>query len=150
MKSAYSHDGKGGRTSHRRLRNRTGLVRCERQAGRDSGTPSTSDIASTAAEAAAAQLTNFGITVDLLKSSNFYSNATAENCPYDLMLEWTDLNMSFSYPTGSYNQFSSVYSQWIHVDRYPTDYEDAQKAGNVKLVFDGLDGDEKTYEFERI
>lgn len=111
------------------------------------GTPSTSDIASTAAEAAAAQLTNFGITVDLLKSSNFYSNATAENCPYDLMLEWTDLNMSFSYPTGSYNQFSSVYSQWIHVDRYPTDYEDAQKAGNVKLVFDGLDGDEKTYEF---
>ena len=111
------------------------------------GTPSTSDIASTAAEAAAAQLTDFGITVDLLKSSNFYSNATAENCPYDLMLEWTDLNMSFSYPTGSYNQFASVYAQWVHVDRYPTDYADSQKAGNVKLTFAGLDGDTNTYEF---
>lgn len=111
------------------------------------GAPSSHDISSTAAEAAAAQLTNFGITVDLLKSSNFYSNATAENSPYDLTLEWTDLNMSFSYPTGSYSQFSSVYSQWVHVERYPTDYEDPQKAGNVKLVFNGLDGDTNTYEF---
>lgn len=111
------------------------------------GTPSTSDIASTAAEAAAAQLTDFGIAVDLLKSSNFYSNATADNCPYDIMLEWTDLNMSFSYPTGSYNQFSSVYSEWIHVERYPSDYADSQKAGNVKLVFNGLGDDTNTYEF---
>ncbi len=111
------------------------------------GAPSSHDISSTAAEAAAAQLTNFGITVDLLKSSNFYSNATAENSPYDLTLEWTDLNMSFSYPTGSYSQFSSVYSQWVHVERYPADYEDPQKAGNVKLVFNGLDGDTNTYEF---
>lgn len=111
------------------------------------GAPSTHDISSTAAEAAAAQLEVFGITVDLLKSSNYYSNASAENSPYDLTLEWTDLNMSFSYPTGSYSQFSSVYSQWIHVERYPSDYEDPQKAGNVKLVFDGLDGDTNTYEF---
>ncbi len=111
------------------------------------GAPSTHDISSTAAEAAAAQLTTFGITIDLLKSSNYYSNATAENSPYDLTLEWTDLNMSFSYPTGSYSQFSSVYSQWVHVERYPTDYEDPQKAGNVKLVFNGLDGDTNTYEF---
>lgn len=111
------------------------------------GAPSTHDISSTAAEATAAQLTTFGITIDLLKSSNYYSNATAENSPYDLTLEWTDLNMSFSYPTGSYSQFSSVYSQWVHVERYPTDYEDSQKAGNVKLVFNGLDGDTNTYEF---
>ncbi len=111
------------------------------------GAPSGHDISSTAAEAAAAQLNAFGIKVDLLKSSNYYSNVSAENSPYDLMLEWTDLNMSFSYPTGSYNQFSNVYSRWIHVDRYPAEYTDSQKAGNVKLVFDGLDGDEKKYEF---
>lgn len=111
------------------------------------GTPSSSDISSTAAEAAAAQLNNFGIKVDLLKSSNFYSNATADNCPYDLLLEWTDLNMSFSYPTGSYNQFSSIYSKWIHLERYPSDYSDSQKAGNVKLVFNGLGDDTNTYEF---
>ncbi len=111
------------------------------------GTPSTSDISSTAAEAAAAQLEAFGIKVNLLKSSNFYSNATADSSPYDLMLEWTDLNMSFSYPTGSYTQFSSIYSRWIHVDRYPEDYHDGQKAGNVRMVFNGLGNDTNTYEF---
>lgn len=111
------------------------------------GAPSGSAIASMAAESAVAQLDAFGIKVDLLKSSNFYGNASADNCPYDLLLEWTDLNMSFSYPTGSYNQFADVYARWAHVERYPADYEDAQKANAVKLVFNGLDGDTKTYEF---
>lgn len=111
------------------------------------GAPSTHDISSTAAEACAAQLNNFGIKTNLLKSSNFYSNATQENSPYDLTLEWTDLNMSFSYPTGSYNQFESVYSRWIHVSRYPVDYPDTQKAGSIKLEFDGLNGDTKKYAF---
>lgn len=111
------------------------------------GAPSSHDISSTAAEAAAAQLNAFGIKCNLLKSSNFYSSALEENCQYDLMLEWTDLNMSFSYPTGSYNQFSNVYSQWIHLERYPSDYHDGQKAGSLKLEFKGLDGDDKTYAF---
>ena len=63
------------------------------------------------------------------------------------MLEWTDLNMSFSYPTGSYNQFSNVYSKWIHLDRYPSDYHDGQKANSLKLEFKGLGDDTKTYAF---
>lgn len=113
----------------------------------DLGVPSGHDISATSGEAAAAQLNNFGIKTNLLKSSNFYSNAVNENSPYDLMLEWTDLNMSFSYPTGSYNQFASIYSRWIHVDRYDPDYPDTQKAGSVKLIFDGLNGDTKQYEF---
>ena len=108
--------------------------------------PSSHDISSTAAEAAASQLTAFGIGCDLLKTTNFYSSAMDTNA-YDLCLEWTDLNMSFSYPTGSYSQFSSVYSKYCHVPRYPSDYYDGQKAGNVRLTFDGLDGDNKTYEF---
>lgn len=111
------------------------------------GAPSGHDISSTAAEAAAAQLNAFGIKCNLLKSSNFYSAALEENSQYDLMLEWTDLNMSFSYPTGSYNQFSNVYSQWIHLERYPSDYHDSQKAGSLTLEFKGLDGDDKTYAF---
>ena len=111
------------------------------------GAPSSHDISSTAAEAAAAQMENFGIKVDLFKTSNFYSNAIADPCPYDMLLEWTDLNMSFSYPTGSYNQFANVYSQWVHVDRYPNDYYDSQKAGNVRLTFNGLGSDTNTYEF---
>ena len=110
------------------------------------GAPSGHDISSTASEAVAAQLNAFGIKTDLLKSSNFYGTAQDSN-QYDLTLEWTDLNMSFSYPTGSYNQFSNVYSYWIKVERYPANYPDTQKAGNVKLIFDGLDGDKKKYEF---
>lgn len=111
------------------------------------GAPSTQGIASTSAEATAAQLNAFGIQTNLLISSNFYGNATVENSQYDIMLEWTDLNMSFSYPTGSYLQFRDVYSQWIHVPEYPEDYADNQKAGQIKLVFNGLDGDTNTYEF---
>ncbi len=111
------------------------------------GAPSTHDVASTAAEAAAAQLEAFGIKINLLKSSNFYANATADNCPYDMLLEFIDLNMSFSYPTGSYNQFANLYSKWAHVERYPANYPDGQKAGNVKLVFNGLGDDTNTYEF---
>ncbi len=111
------------------------------------GAPSTQGIASTSAEATAAQLNAFGIKTNLLISSNFYGNATAENSQYDLMLEWTDLNMSFSYPTGSYLQFRDIYSQWIHVPEYPDNYADKQKAGQIKLVFNGLDGDTNTYEF---
>ncbi|HHT66903.1 MAG TPA: hypothetical protein GX010_01550 [Erysipelotrichaceae bacterium] len=111
------------------------------------GAPSSHDISSTASEAVAAQLERFGIDCQLLKSTAFYGNAVADNCIYDLILEWTDLNMSFSYPTGSYNQFAAIYSKWCHVERYPANYKDTQKAGAPKLFFNGLDGDEKTYEF---
>lgn len=111
------------------------------------GAPASHDISSTCAEATAAQLEAFGIECDVLKTSAFYGNAEMEHSPYDLCLEWTDLNMSFSYPTGSYNQWAAIYSKWIHVDRYPSNYKDPQKAGQVKLIFDGLDGDENTYEF---
>ena len=110
------------------------------------GAPASHDISATAAEAAAATLNAFGIKTDLLISSNFYGTAADSN-QYDLTLEWSDLNMSFSYPTGSYSQFASVYSRWIKVERYASNYPDTQKAGNVKLTFDGLDGDAKDYEF---
>ena len=111
------------------------------------GAPSSHDISSTASEAVAAQLKKFGINVNLLKSTSFYGNAEQENSIYDMTLEWTDLNMSFSYPTGSYNQFANLYSKWCHVDRYPNNYSDSQKAGSPRLFFDGLDGDTDTYEF---
>lgn len=111
------------------------------------GTLSWSDIAATSAEAAAAQLNAFGIKTNLLKSSNFYGVAQEENSQYDLAVEWTDINMSFSYPTGTYNQFSNVWSKRIHLERYPADYEEIQKANNLTLTFNGLDGDTNTYAF---
>lgn len=111
------------------------------------GCPDGDTRASMAAEAAAAQLESFGIKVNLMKSSNFYSNATSDSSPYDLCIEWTDLNMSFSYPTGSYTQFDAVYSRYAQLDRYPVNYEDLQKANSLILTFKGLDGDNKTYAF---
>ena len=105
------------------------------------------DIAATSAEAAAAQLEAFGIKINFLKSDAFYGNAEQDYSMYDLTLQWTDLNLSFSYPTGSYSQFSAVYSKWCHVDRYPNTYHDTQKAGSPRIVFNGLDGDTNTYEF---
>ncbi|MEG2158876.1 MAG: ABC transporter substrate-binding protein [Clostridia bacterium] len=113
----------------------------------DLGAPVEHDISSVAAEATQAQLEAFGIKVNLLKSSNFWANAPSDNCPYDIMLTWTDLNMTFSFPTGSYNQFSAYYSKFIHLERYPNDYVDSQKAGSVKMTFDGLGSDTKKYEF---
>jgi len=109
--------------------------------------PSGHDVSSTAAEAVAAQLTAFGIKTNLLKTSSFYGNAEADNSNYDICLEWTDLNMSFSYPTGSYTQWANLYSRWIKVDRYPNNSADVQKAGQPKLFFSGLGEDTKTYEF---
>lgn len=119
-----------------------------RQVELNFGAPSNHDISSTAAEAVAAQLESFGIKINLLKSSSFHSIAREPDKIYDLMLQFSDLNVSFSYPTGSYSQFAGVYSHWANVDRYPSSYpEEPQKAGNVNMTFPGLDGDMKTYEF---
>lgn len=107
----------------------------------------TDAISSVSAEAAAAQFEAFGIEIDLLISTNFFGNAEMQNSPYDMAIHSVDLNMSFSYPTGSYSWFNSMVSKWIHLPRYSVNDPDLQKAGNVQLVFDGYEGDTKTYEF---
>jgi hypothetical protein len=111
------------------------------------GAPSTWDVGKVAAEAAAAQLTAFGIQVDLMISVAFYHYARQDDSPYDIMIDWTDLNFSFTYPTGSYTQFSNWMSYLYKVPRYPNNYHNVQRAGQVRLVFNGLDGDNRTYEF---
>jgi len=111
------------------------------------GAPSSWDVGKITAEAAAAQLTAFGFQVDLMLSVAFYHYAAQDDSPYDIMVDWTDLNFSFTYPTGSYTQFSNWMSLLYKVDRYPNNYPDVQKAGQVKLVFNGLEGDSASYEF---
>lgn len=111
------------------------------------GAPTNHPVASLCAEAAAAQLNAFGIKCNLFQSDNFFSQAQEENCPYDMSCQWTDLNMSFSYPTGSYSQFNNYYARMNHLERFPSDYEDVKKRGQLTLVFDGLDGDTDTYAF---
>lgn len=100
-----------------------------------------------AMQAAAAQLEEFGISVELVVSSNFLGEAQSSPSKYDMSLDFNDLNMSFSYPTGSYRQFSNVYARNMHIPRYPSTYQNGQKRGEVQLVFNGLFGDTNTYEF---
>lgn len=92
------------------------------------------------AVAVQAALQNFGITVTL-KMSDFgtwYTAATSNNSLYDFSIHWTDLNMSFSYPTGTYTHFNSIMSNIIHVNRFPMDYPDEQLRGRINEEFDGL------------
>ena len=104
-------------------------------------------ISMNAMQAAAAQLEEFGIAVELVVSSNFLGEAQSSPSKYDMTLDFNDLNMSFSYPTGSYRQFSNVYARNMHLPRYPSTYPDGQKRGEVQLTFNGLYGDTNTYEF---
>ncbi len=104
-------------------------------------------IAVSAVQAAAAQLENFGISVDMVVSSNFLGEAQSTPSKFDMTLDFNDLNMSFSYPTGSYQQFSNVYSRNMHLPRYSNTDANPQKAGNVKLTFNGLFGDNNRYEY---
>ena len=48
-----------------------------------------------------------------------------------------DLNMSFSYPTGSYIHFNSMMANVAHVPRFPDNYSNAQLAGQINYEFDG-------------
>lgn len=100
-----------------------------------------------AAEPAAAQLNAFGIKCNLLQSDNFLSLAYEVESPYDMFCHWTDLNMGGFHPTGSYQMFSGAYSRWAHLERYAYDYSYAPMRDQLKLIFNGLDGDTKTYAF---
>lgn len=104
-------------------------------------------ISTNAMQAAVSQLKEFGIDAEMIVSSNYLGEAQATGSKFDMTLDFNDLNMSFSYPTGSYQQFSNVYARNSHIERYPADYADQQKNGQVKLVFNGLYGDTNKYEF---
>lgn len=86
-----------------------------------------------------AMLSNFGIksSIKMTDYGAFVNNASMDNSTYDLSVFWTDLNMNFSYPTGTYKYFEGVTSSIIHVNRYPTDYNIPALAGQVNEEFDG-------------
>lgn len=76
-----------------------------------------------AAQACGAQLNAFGIETKL-KSSSTWSDwfGTAQSTVWaaELSLNWTDLNMSISYPSGSYvYAFKDVTWKVIHLNTYP-------------------------------
>lgn len=102
------------------------------------GTDKTHAGMSSIAVAVQAELTAFGIdcSVKMTDWSAWYASATMTNSTYDLSVYWTDLNMSFSYPTGTYTYFNSLMANVVHVNRFPTDYEIAELAGAINELFD--------------
>jgi len=77
-----------------------------------------------AAQAAAAQLNSFGIDTKLKSSStwsDWFGTAQSSVWSSELSLNWTDLNMSFSYPTGSFvYAFRDVTFKVLHLPKYPS------------------------------
>ncbi len=58
------------------------------------------------AEAVESALSNFGIEVVMKRASDFsswFDTAKAQDSAYDFVVNWTDLNMNFSYPSGSFS-----------------------------------------------
>lgn len=102
------------------------------------------------AEATATQLNNFGIETKLKSSSSWndwFGSAQSPVWGAELSLNWTDLNMSFSYPTGSYvYAFSDVTFKVLHLPKYPSEgdegYEDIPVAdrGQISVILPSADG----------
>lgn len=93
---------------------------------------------SAVAVAIQAALTTFGIdcSTKMTDWGAWYSSASMKNSTYDLSVYWTDLNMSFTYPTGTYKYFDSLMANVVHVNRYEDKYEDATLAGQINETFD--------------
>ena len=102
------------------------------------GTDRTHPGMSTIAQVIQAELEAFGIN-SVLKMTDWgawYSAASMKNSTYDMSVYWTDLNMSFSYPTGSYTYFNSLMANVCHVNRYDNNYEIPELAGQINVEFD--------------
>lgn len=102
--------------------------------GTDKGHPGMSAIA----VAMQAALETFGIKsqIKMTDWGAWYTSASMKNSTYDMSVYWTDLNMSFTYPTGTYKYFDSLMANVVHVGRYDDDYEDATLAGQINELFD--------------
>ena len=105
---------------------------------------------SRAAEACATQLSNFGIKTRLKSSSSWndwFGSAQSPVWGAELSLNWTDLNMSFSYPTGSYvYAFSDVTWKVLHLPTYPSEGDEGwqdvpvEDRGQISVVLPQADG----------
>jgi len=104
--------------------------------GYDGGHPGMSGIA----EASASALNNFGIQVQLKKAqdwSTWFEESKKTDSSYDIMVNWTDLNMSFSYPGGSFvYMYTDINSHILHLERETS----GDKAGQLKLELNKADG----------
>lgn len=104
------------------------------------------------AEAASSALEKFGIKVVLKRASDFgawFDTAKAKESVYDFVVNWTDLNMSFSYPTGSFNYvLFDINGPIMHLGEFTaedlaTGLIEGNDIGNLRLVLNKADGSGK-------
>ena len=104
-----------------------------------------------AAQATAAQMNAFGIETKLKSSSSWadwFGTAQSRVWSSELSLNWTDLNMSFSYPTGSFvYAFKDVTHKVVHLPKYPSlgepGYQEVPEVdrGQISATLENLDGE---------
>lgn len=102
------------------------------------------------AEAVAAQLNSFGIDVVLKRADSFgawLDNAKMIDGPYDFVVNWTGLNMTFNYPTGSFKYFyADIDGPILKLPKYEdVDYEqglcEKEDVGQIKVKYETEDGE---------
>jgi len=80
---------------------------------------------SNVAVAVQAALTSFGIECILKKSADFnswFGTASSTAWAHDFSIAWTDLNMSFSFPTGSFiYAYTDITSKVLHLPTFASD-----------------------------
>ena len=97
----------------------------------------------TSAEVAASQLNAFGIPTTLNRYGEwgtFYTNAIEQGTDIDIVISWTDLNMTMPYGSFSY-AYDGPVTDLCHVPRYKDGDEGyALYGGRPALELTGLDG----------
>ncbi len=102
------------------------------------------------AEAVAAQMNSFGIEVVLKRADSFgawLDNAKMKDGPYDFVVNWTGLNMTFNYPTGSFKYFySDIDAPILKLPKYEdADYEqglcEKEDIGQIKVQYETDSGE---------
>lgn len=97
----------------------------------------------TSAEVAASQLNAFGIPTTLNRYGEwgtFYTNAIEQGTDIDIVISWTDLNMTMPYGSFSY-AYDGPVTDLCHVPRYQDGDEGyALYGGRPALELTGLDG----------
>jgi peptide/nickel transport system substrate-binding protein len=103
-----------------------------------------------AAVAVQSALSNFGITCILKRAADFNAwqgTAKSEGWSHDMSLTWTDLNMSFSFPTGSFIYcYKDMTAGVLHLPKNPNTGEEGaedipiEQRGQLALELEKADG----------
>lgn len=107
------------------------------------------------AEGVSSTLNTFGIELVLKRAADFgtwFDTAKTQESVYDFVVNWTDLNMSFSYPTGSFNYvLNDINGPIMHLQYFTQEdfdngvIDDERLIGKPKLTLPKADGSGETF-----